>query len=140
MRCNSYGSLCGPKQHCIKQRSRSCRKKRIFGGRNPQFVAMPPIAYYRPYCYYYYYYRRRRLASGGIVTLGVTLSRRVCVCVCVSAEPLISHIDCRLHCRIYATVKTIQFVLCIALCSIILDILCLRIFLRISENDIKNCL
>jgi len=30
--------------------------------------------------YYYYYYLRRRLASGeGIVTLGVTLSRCVCV-------------------------------------------------------------
>jgi len=41
-------------------------------------------------------YLCRRLVSEGIVTLGVMLSR----CVCVSAEPHISRIDCRPHYRI----------------------------------------
>ena len=38
-------------------------------------------------------YLRCRLESQGIVLLGITLS----CCVCVSTEPLISHIDCTLH-------------------------------------------
>jgi len=52
-----------------------------------------------------YYYLRRRLASEGIVPLGVTLSR----CLCVHQDAYITY---RLHAALVSAAKVMRYIQC----------------------------